>query len=211
MDDNVIMTLDDLSKKQYLTPNEAAELLMVSPITVRQWAQKGELKALTTPGGHRRFLVRDLEEFAQQRGLTLPLQNDDGDGRRVLIVDDDKQLAGFLQEYFHINYPDFRIMAAYDGFDAGQKVQTFQPDLILLDIMMPGLSGIEVCKLLKSDDSTKGIRIFAMTGFYTSDMVSQIVKAGAQECFKKPLDLEILSQKIELHLAIDETLKNSVT
>ncbi|HED18958.1 MAG TPA: helix-turn-helix domain-containing protein, partial [Gammaproteobacteria bacterium] len=51
---------DGKKGKSYLTPNDVATLLMVSPVTVRQWAQKGGLSALTTPGGHRRFLRHDV-------------------------------------------------------------------------------------------------------------------------------------------------------
>ena len=56
--------------KTHLTPNEVAELLMVNPVTVRQWAARGLLRSLTTPGGHRRFLLRVVEEFARSRGLS---------------------------------------------------------------------------------------------------------------------------------------------
>ncbi len=55
--------------KPYLTPNEVATLFMVSPITVRQWAQKGLLKAEVTVGGHRRFLRGEVERFARDHGL----------------------------------------------------------------------------------------------------------------------------------------------
>ena len=82
--------------KGYLTPREVADLLMVSPITVRQWAQKGWLEAQTTPGGHRRFLHRHVELFARNRGLTLNQGGDDS--TRILIVDDDEQISGFLVE-----------------------------------------------------------------------------------------------------------------
>src|SRR5437868_972690 len=80
--------------KTHLTPNEVAELLMVNPVTVRQWAARGLLRSLTTPGGHRRFLLRDVEEFARSRGST-PAPRNSGRPERVLIVDDDGQ-AGLL-------------------------------------------------------------------------------------------------------------------
>ena len=57
-------------QKTHLTPNEVAELLMVNPVTVRQWAARGLLRSQTTPGGHRRFLLSDVEEFARSRGAT---------------------------------------------------------------------------------------------------------------------------------------------
>ena len=76
------------SKKSYFSPAEVAEMLMVSPITVRKWAQDGELKAVTTPGGHRRFKLDDIENFKQQRGLNPA--NKANNTTNLLIVDDDK-------------------------------------------------------------------------------------------------------------------------
>src|SRR5260370_4142993 len=81
--------------KTHLTPNEVAELLMVNPVTVRQWAARGLLRSLTTPGGHRRFLLRDVEEFARSRGST-PAPRNSCRPDRVLIADDDLQLGGFI-------------------------------------------------------------------------------------------------------------------
>src|SRR6185312_12057904 len=81
-----------IRQKTHLTPNEVAELLMVNPVTVRQWAARGLLRSLTTPGGHRRFLLSDVEEFARSRGsASVPR----GSGRpdRVLVVDDDPQIC----------------------------------------------------------------------------------------------------------------------
>jgi excisionase family DNA binding protein len=183
--------------KSYLTPNEVAELLMVSPVTVRQWAQKGDLKALTTPGGHRRFLIEDIAAFAGERGIKLPIDKlDEESGLRVLIVDDDKQLANFLVELLQSRDADIKTEVSNDGFDAGRKVQTFHPHVILLDLMMPGINGFEVCHILKQDPATSGIRIIAMTGFHAKENVDRILKAGAEACLPKPLDTGLLFQAI---------------
>src|ERR1700726_2720240 len=82
--------------KTHLTPNEVAELLMVNPVTVRQWAARGWLRSLTTPGGHRRFLLSDVEEFARSRGAA-PAARPSGRPERILIVDDDMNLSTLLQ------------------------------------------------------------------------------------------------------------------
>ncbi len=58
--------------KPYLTPNEVAELLMVSPTTVRYWASKGRLKSAKTPGGHRRFMPADVDAFVRESDGTMP-------------------------------------------------------------------------------------------------------------------------------------------
>ena len=84
-------------RKPYLTPTEVASLLMVSPITVRQWAAKGLLKAELTLGGHRRFMRHEIERFARDNGLSLQHKSA-GPGGRLLIVDDDPQLVTLLRE-----------------------------------------------------------------------------------------------------------------
>lgn len=184
------------SPKKYLTPNEVAELLMVSPITVRQWAQKGEIDAMTTPGGHRRFLRDDLLRFAKERGLALAIPGETE--KRILVVDDDEMFSGFLLELLKLAKPPVTTELAADGFEAGRKVQTFHPHIVLLDLMMPGLNGFEVCQRLKSDPSTRAIRVIAMTGFSTAENEQRILTAGAEACLAKPFDRRVLFQTIGL-------------
>lgn len=79
-------TLTD-SDKAYLTPNEVAELLIVSPVTVRSWTKKGLLVAMVTPGGHRRFLKSEVERFVRESGAGQAGVK--SSALRVLIVGDD--------------------------------------------------------------------------------------------------------------------------
>ena len=164
---------------------------MVSPVTVRQWAQKGWLKAELTAGGHRRFLIAEVKRFARERGLTLQLPDDD-QRQRILIVDDNEKLAGYLVELFH-HLPDApEVEVAYDGFEAGGKVEAFQPHIVLLDLMMPGLDGFTVCKRLKQDPTTRAIRIIAMTGYASPENIQHILEAGAEACLVKPFEKQDL-------------------
>ncbi len=173
-------------ERLYLTPVEAAELLMVSTASIRLWASKGLLPAQVTAGGHRRFLMRDIYAFARTRDIAIKTrQNRD---LRVLIVDDDRQLRGYLAELLAEQPGIETVEVAVDGFDAGQKVVGFQPDLILLDIMMPGMDGFETCSRLKGDITTRHIRLVAMTGYGSQNNVDRILLAGAEICLSKPLD-----------------------
>ena len=83
----------------------------------------------------------------------------------------------------------FEVEVAKDAFDAGRLVVSFRPQLIFLDLMMPGVDGFEVCTRLKQDSSTKDTEIIAITGYYTEANMDRIVGAGAAACLKKPLDV----------------------
>src|SRR5262249_43009970 len=155
------MAMRKTRQKTHLTPNEVAELLMVNPVTVRQWAARGLLRSLTTPGGHRRFLLSDVEEFARSRGAA-PVGRSSGKPERVLIVDDDAQLALFIAELIRARDAQVRIEIARDGFEAGIKVEAFRPHVMLLDLMMPGMDGFEVCRQLRARPTLNHVRIVAM-------------------------------------------------
>jgi excisionase family DNA binding protein len=176
-------------QKTHLTPHEVARLLMVNPVTVRQWAARGLLRSMATPGGHRRFLLSDVEEFARSRRSASQL---DGQGRpqRVLIVDDDKGISRLLADLIRARAADVSLEIANDGFEAGAKVESFRPHAMALDLMMPGMDGFEVCRRLRARQTLNHIRIVAMTGSYSPENVAKILEAGANACLAKPFDAD---------------------
>lgn len=184
-------------QKTHLTPNEVAELLIVNPVTVRQWAARGLLRSQTTPGGHRRFLLSDVEEFARSRGAT-PVARSSGRPDRILIVEDDpnvgRLIAGLIQE--RDSHVETEI--ARDGFEAGVKVESFRPHALVLDLTMPGMDGFEVCRRLRARPTLNHIRIVAVTGFPSPENVDRILAAGADACLAKPLDSERLLLELGL-------------
>ena len=182
-------------EKSYYTPNEVADLFMVSPITVREWAKKGLLKAELTPGGHRRFLVPEVQKFARQRDLTLQERQDPR--TRILIVDDDRQFCRYLAEHFSAHDDTIVTETAFDGFSAGQCIPNFRPHIVLLDLMMAGIDGFEVCRKLKGDPDTKKIRVIAMSGFASLENTQKIIEAGAERCLSKPIDISELSDVLD--------------
>lgn len=178
---------DELIKKPYLTPHEVAQWMMVSPVTVRGWAQKGLLLAEVTPGGHRRFRRDEVERFARQCnpvGNKGPL--------RILIVDDDRGVLGFLTELFEGGSHPAVVDTARDGFEAGRKVHTFSPDIVLLDLMMPGIKGSEVCRQIKQAPGLATVRVIAMSGHLSAENRLELLAAGAECCIAKPIDIAAL-------------------
>ncbi len=175
---------DMMKSKRYYKTREVAEMLMVSAITVRNWVRSGKLNAERTLGGHRRFLHRDILRFAEENGLKL--MNQDDDKLRILIVDDDVELGNYLLDLMDMVSTDTEVKVANDGFVAGGLIQTFSPDVVLLDLIMPGVDGFQVCKAIKQDASTRNIRIVAMTALHSDENIRRIIDEGAEHCLKKP-------------------------
>ncbi len=185
--------------RAYMTPNEVAELLMVSPVTVRQWAQKGWLKAVTTAGGHRRFMCEDVTAFARERGMT----SESDSPLHVLVVDDNRSFARYLADLLGTLPEPVDVATAHDGFDAGRKIHLFTPDIVLLDLKMPGLDGFAVCQQIKEDANTCDIKVIAMTGYFTPENESKVLAAGADACLSKPFDKKILFEAMGVVSAVE--------
>jgi excisionase family DNA binding protein len=177
----------DTNKTRYLTPNEAAARLMVSPVTLRHWALAGRLDFVTTPGGHRRFAEQDVERFAGRQAMATASMRQDGD-QRILIVDDEVSLTDSLLTILQGLSGAAQLEVANDGFEAAQKLVTFRPHLVLLDLEMPGLQGCEVCRRIKANPATCEIRVVAMTDCNNAEQNRQAMEAGAEACLAKPLD-----------------------
>lgn len=183
-------------KKDYLTPAEVAQMLLVSPITVRQWAQRGLIQAEVTVGGHRRFRQDEVERFARSHGLNKERMQ--VRPFRLLVIEDDPFYREFLVESLRGLLRSGEVASASDGFEAGRKVTEFRPDAMILDLKMPGLDGFEVCRRLKAEPATRHIRVVAVTGFTSEENVKSILAVGAEACLFKPVDIDQLAKALRI-------------
>jgi CheY-like chemotaxis protein len=120
-------------------------------------------------------------------------QGPDDIGGKVLIVDDNIQNVELLQAYLE-DLP-VQCLIANDGMEAMTRVQEQQPDLILLDIMMPKMSGFEVCKKLKKDPGTRDIPIIMITALNEISDIERSVECGTDDFLTKPVNkLELLTR-----------------
>jgi CheY-like chemotaxis protein len=118
---------------------------------------------------------------------------------RILIADDNPTNVELLEAY--LNDIDCAIEVAVDGQDTLKKVASFQPDLILLDVMMPKLSGFEVCKQLKGNPQTRRIMVLMVTALNELGDIERAVNAGTDDFLSKPVN------KLELVKRIENMLK----
>ncbi|MBL9090512.1 MAG: response regulator [Planctomycetaceae bacterium] len=114
---------------------------------------------------------------------------------RILIADDNAVNVELLEAF--LAEADYDIAIAVDGRDTLDKVKEFQPDLILLDVMMPKLSGFEVCKQLKGDAATKAIMILMVTALNELGDIERAVQAGTDDFLSKPVNKLELTKRVE--------------
>lgn len=180
---------------EFLTPAEVAQLLGVAPVTVRAWASKGLCADRITPGGHRRFARHEVERFARERGMPLA-RGPVSSTPRTLVVDDDPQIQRLLCDF--LGQYGVQTAIASDGFEAGFQVAIFHPDLVLLDLKMPGIDGLEVCRRIKADPATRATRVVFLSGYLTAERREAMRIAGAELCIEKPVDLSVLPSQLGL-------------
>ncbi len=191
-----------MSQKPVFTTFEAAKLCHVSPLSIINWVNAGRLPAFRTPGGHRRIRREDLVRFMQENGIPVPDSLREGSGRpRVLVVDDDASIREVLAEYMSSRSKPYEVMTASDGFEAGRLVATFRPDVVLLDLRMPGIDGFQVCRTIKGDPDTSKTTIVAITGFFDGETEARILQCGAVRCFAKPVEPSVLTAFVDSVLA----------
>ena len=172
-----------------------AEMLHVDPGSVANWIDRKLLKAHRTPGGHRRVATEDLMDFLREHEMPVP-PNLKSTPTRVLVVDDEPPVAQVIARAIRESYPNIEVHEAHDGFQAGTLVATVRPDLVLLDLRMPGMDGYQVCQMIRSLPATKQTEILAMTAFPTPESERRILQCGARICLHKPLDMDRLLTEV---------------
>lgn len=172
--------------KAFYTPAEVGRLLMVSPVTVRLWARRGDLPAVQTPGGHRRFLREDVERFARDNNMGACLGA--GQALRLLIVDGDATAREALAAQLASRDGSLEVDTAADGFQAGQKLVRFEPDVVVVDLDLAGRTGLDICRSIRSDPATRHVRLVAMGALLADDGRSAAFDAGIEACLERPVD-----------------------
>ena len=105
----------------------------------------------------------------------------------ILIVDDDHDMIDIISGFMSYLYPDIKVMIADNVFKAGVLVEKNKPNLIFLDILMPGISGTEFCKSMKSSPEGDDIKIVGMTASKSEEVQNSLIEAGASEILLKPI------------------------
>jgi len=130
--------------------------------------------------------------------------------KHILLVEDEPDVA--LVTKTRLELAGFRVSLANDGVEALDSVDTFRPDLVLLDLKLPRLDGFQVCKRLKNYEATKNIPVILFSGSssYMIVLEKKSLEVGADDFIRKPYETETLIKKIK-NLTKDEDYQNEST
>ncbi len=119
--------------------------------------------------------------------------------KKILVVDDEPLLVALVK--LRLESQGYEVVVAYDGVQALEAVKHSQPDMIVLDIMMPAMKGDEVCRRLRTNQQTKNIPIVVLTGSQHREFADLCLECGADEVLLKPFDSQELLQLIKKRIA----------
>jgi excisionase family DNA binding protein len=180
--------------KTVFTTGEAAKICKVSQQTIIRCFDSGQLKGFRVPGSRFRRIPRDqLYSFMRDNGI--PTDALDSGKRKVLVVDDDEDLVELIVDQLNRD-GRFEVRSVNNGFGAGMQIKEFRPDLVVLDVMLPDINGIEVCRLVRGDKTMDDVRIICISGMVEPERIQQLKDSGANEFLKKPFDVEALVERV---------------
>jgi len=176
---------------------EVANICGVVNQTAINWVKNGYLKAFTTPGGQYRIYAEDFVSFLAEREMRIPreligLVPGSNGQKKILIIDDDKDLNEVLHDSFLKKLEGYTVLQAFDGFEAGKILQAEKPDVVILDINLPGIDGHELCSRIKSDKELGNPVIISISGLNDIVEEEKILSLGADAFFPKPLNFDKL-------------------
>lgn len=191
-----------------LGTTEVARICHVTPPTVGRWIEDGKLPSFTTGGGHRRVWVADLVGFLREHNIPVPADLESAVDCKVLIVDDEPTIRQLIAAVIVTIDDAIAVHEAADGFEAGQKVASLIPRVVILDLRLPGVDGYRVCEMIRADEKTKDVHILAVSGHSIEEARARVLAAGADDFFPKPFDAEQLRAKLTEVFSRAGVLKN---
>jgi two-component system, response regulator, stage 0 sporulation protein F len=187
---------------------QTAVYLKMNKMTVYKLAREGQIPAFKIASEWRfkkeiidQWLLGQLEHKAIFKNLNLasgPV------GQRSILVVDDEEV---IREYFRKVLADYRVMTAASGEEALALIPRDRPDLVLLDIRLPGIDGIQTLKKIKELDKT--IAVIMLSAFGDQNTTKQATRLGAYAFLSKPFDLSETKSIIEAASADNQSIKRS--
>lgn len=181
--------------KNLLKTNDAAKYLGVSRSSLTNWVKQGLLGSGVTPGGHYRFTTEELDKFAETRGLNIQKLVPEN-LFKILIIEDDADFREYVKEALE-TFSGYELKEAADGMQGALLIGTWEPELIVLDMRMPNMNGLEFLKLLRSDNKTSKVKVLVASAHLSDEVRNEIDEIGVDLILEKPVRLGKLIAGIE--------------
>ena len=188
--------------KEVLTTGEVARVCNVTIRTVIKWFESGKLKGYKIPASKdRRIPRKELLRFMKEHGIpTDSLES--SRVKRVLIADDERKIVEILQEELAKDrYLEVR--SAFSGWEAGLALADFRPHLIILDYNLGDMSGRDVVRLIRGNETLADCRILVVSGFLTDEQGKEMIENGADDFLRKPFRLDDIRARIDRLLGLE--------
>lgn len=186
------MVSDNENGRRFFTTSEVAHYCAVTNDGVLKWIKSSKLRAFSTPGGHYRVSAEDFRSFLEK--FDIPIDETFFRGtpkkRTVLIVDDEPNIREIVHRLLKELDSNLHVEEAADGYEAGIKIGSLEPDLVIMDVMMPRVDGISLCRSIRENPKLSRVKVLAITAFPEQDNVKKMYDAGADLCLIKPLQFE---------------------
>jgi excisionase family DNA binding protein len=180
--------------KELFTTGEAASICNISQQTIIRCFDAGRLEGFRIPGSKfRRIQRKSLIKFMKDNGI--PLDGLETGKKKILVVDDDAEIVELLVDVF-VRDGRFDVKTAANGYDAGILTHQFQPDLILLDYMLPDINGNIVCKAIRKEPAFSSTKVIIVSGVINRSEIDDLLSAGADDFIQKPFNISELVDKI---------------
>ncbi len=187
--------------KESFSTSEVAVYCHVTADTIRKWAEAGRIRVFKTPGGHRRIRREDLLTFL--RDNSIPIHSDLKDeGVKILVVESERSVVTGLRRFLEQARVPFVVETASDGFDAGHKMAMFQPDVVFIDLQLPEVDGLELCRRIKEKADYSATQIIAMSPAGDNDFAMRALSAGATANLPKPFTPDDLRRTLA-HVGVE--------
>lgn len=190
---------------------EVARICGVVNQTSINWIKNGHLKAFKTPGGQFRVYPDDLVEFMKMRDMRIPeevvaqCKNNSKETKKIkiLFVDDDESFNNVSVSLLQKSLPDAEIYQAYDGFEAGSMAVKKMPDCLILDLSLPGVDGIKICRTISTSDAFGKPQIIIVTAMEDEENEKTCRDLGVKYYFRKPVFIPELVTAVKELMSVE--------
>lgn len=201
------MTARDKRATDFVSTREAAQMLGVAPRTVQLWVESGVLAAWKTAGGHRRVVRTSVEALLQQKAAALaaavtPLRAPRGKRHalRVLVLEDEPALLKLYQMYIDGWQLPVEIITATNGFEGLLRIGERRPDLLICDLLMPGMDGFRMLRSLHTNPDYRGLDVIVVTALGRQDIADRGGLPPNVRVFMKPISFVELERIVRAKL-----------